>query len=252
MKKKISLVLLLITCVMVTTCINPAPAKAMTVHDPINCIQLILQYVEQLQQYSKEAEQVQNSLKQLENEARNLANMGGDQFSNMVNIQQDLQDTIALYEEVKGISFDYNESQSEWDSIYKDFGAYNGMKGTDYSQQVWSMMDQTSNAIYDAMKAQGLVAQIGDDHQNLQTLLNASSTAEGALAAAQAGNQILGVICDQLFRMQTIMAESYRAQLSYQNQVLQQQAASDVSNAMKVTPQNTNPKGKGYGKWDEN
>jgi P-type conjugative transfer protein TrbJ len=126
------------------------------------------------------------------------------------------------------------------------------MKGTDYSQQVWTMMDQTSNAIYDAMQAQGLVAQIGDDHQNLQTLLNCSATAEGALSASQAGNQILGVICEQIFKMETIMSESYRAELSYENQILQQQAASDVSKALTVTPQPTNPNGKGYGKWDEN
>jgi P-type conjugative transfer protein TrbJ len=76
------------------------------------------------------------------------------------------------------------------------------------------------------MKAQGLVAQIDDDAANLDSLLRASSSASGALAAAQAGNQIAGVTSQQLMRLQHIVAASYRAQSSFYAEQAQKQAMS--------------------------
>jgi P-type conjugative transfer protein TrbJ len=208
-----------------------------------------MQYVEQLEQYGKESEQVQNSLKQLENEAKNLAKLSNeDQFNTITNIQSNLEDMITLYEQVKGMSMDYQDIQQQWDGFYKDYGQYNGMSADDYAQHARQTVQQTSNAIYDAVKAQGLICQIGNDHKNLQALLDASATAQGALQATQAGNQIMGILVEQMMRMQEIMAQSFRAQTQYYRQQIEaQNEQNSINDTQDFNINNPFESGKGNG-----
>ena len=74
--------------------------------------------------------------------------------------------------------------------------------------QAQGLLNQSSNSAYDAMRAQGLTAQIGNDAANLKTLMQASQSASGALAATQAGNQLSGMTVQQLMRLQEIVATS--------------------------------------------
>jgi P-type conjugative transfer protein TrbJ len=89
------------------------------------------------------------------------------------------------------------------------------MTGADYAAHAYSVLQSTNDVIYDAMRAQGLVAQIGADTANLQSLMSASQSAQGALAAAQAGNQIAVLNTQQMMRLQQIMAASNQAQTAY-------------------------------------
>lgn len=200
------------------------------VFDPSVFAQTVMTYAKEVQTAINTATQIENQLRSLQNEARNLANMDlGSAAANMAGIQQNLNALVQLQSSVKGLTMDYARWQAEWDKVYKDFASFNGMSGKDYASQAQKILEQTNNATYDAMRAQGLVAQIGNDSANLQGLLSASRSAGGALAAAQAGNQIAGMTAQQLMRLEQIMASSYRAQSSYFAAEAQKQAISNAN-----------------------
>lgn len=173
-----------------------------------------------------------NTLKQLEAALSNLALMDpATAAANIGQIQQTLGQLQILQQEVTGMTMDYQNFQQQWDNTYQDFGAYNGMSGNDYAYQAQQLNLATQRQIYDAMRAQGLIAGIPGDATNLQQLMVASQSSEGALAAAQAGNQISGIIAQQMMRLQQMISQSNQAQLSYQEQKQQQDAAAEAAAA---------------------
>jgi P-type conjugative transfer protein TrbJ len=129
---------------------------------------------------------------------------------------------------IRGLTMEYQKVEAAWDTLYRDFGSFNGMSGKGYAAQAQSVLNQTNNATYDAMRAQGLVSQLGNDARNLESLLNASNTSAGAPAAVQAGNAIATVNTQQLMRLQQIVATSYRAQSSYHAQQANKEAMSQA------------------------
>lgn len=160
-----------------------------------------------------------NTLQQLEAALKNLSSMDvASAAANMGQIQQTLAQLQAVQQQATGLTMDYQNFQQQWDQTYPDYASYTGMSGADYANQVQQLSEVTQKQIYDAMLAQGLVSQVNGDARNLQSLLSASQSAEGALAAAQAGNQIAAITSQQLMRLQQIVAQSNQAQLSYQEE----------------------------------
>jgi len=198
------------------------------VFDPSVFMQTLLGYFTQIEDYSNQAEQLSNQIQSLMNEAQNLASMDSYAAGRAINgIRNSLAKLSDLKANVRGITMDYMQLESAWDSIYKkDFKDFNGKSAKEYVEAADKALKQTNNATYDAMRAQGLVAQIDDDAANLDSLLRASQSASGALAAAQAGNQISGVTSQQLMRLQHIVAASYRAQSSFYAEQAQREAMS--------------------------
>jgi P-type conjugative transfer protein TrbJ len=196
------------------------------VFDPSVFMQTLMSYFTEIEDYANQAEQLSNQVQSLMNEAQNLANMDQNAaFRTISNISGSLQKLKDLKSNVRGITMDYMKLESAWDSVYKkDFKDFSGKSVKEYVDAAGKALQQTNHATYDAMKAQGLVAQIDDDAANLDSLLKASSSANGALAAAQAGNQIAGVTTQQLMRLQHIVAASCRAQSSFYAEQAQKQA----------------------------
>lgn len=84
------------------------------------------------------------------------------------------------------------------------------------AEEAQKIMDQTSLAMADAARIQALISSgMTTDHQVLQSLLDATRTAPGALAAAQAGNQIAALQIEQLMKIQALMVANSRAQTMY-------------------------------------
>lgn len=200
------------------------------VFDPSVFMQTLLGYFTEIEDYANQAEQLSNQVQSLMNEAQNLATMDSYAAGRTVNgIRNSLTKLSDLKSNVRGITMDYMKLESAWDSVYaKDFISFNGKSIKDYVTAADKILKQTNNAAYDAMRAQGLVAQIDDDAANLDSLLRASNSASGALAAAQAGNQIAAVTSQQLMRLQHIVATSYRAQSSFYAEQTQRQALSQA------------------------
>jgi type IV secretion system protein TrbJ len=198
------------------------------VFDPSVFMQTLMSYFTEIEDYSNQAEQLSNQIQSLMNEAQNLTNMDSYTAGRAINgIRNSLMKLSDLKNNVRGITMDYMQLESAWDSIYKkDFKDFAGKSVKDYVESADKALKQTNNATYDAMRAQGLVAQIDDDAANLESLLRASSSASGALAAAQAGNQIAAVTSQQLMRLQHIVAASYRAQSSFYAAEAQREAMS--------------------------
>jgi P-type conjugative transfer protein TrbJ len=226
--KKLSMVFIVVAFLFVSPHAEAFLGFGDIVFDPSVFMQTLMSYFTEIEDYANQAEQLSNQVQSLMNEAQNLANMDQNAaFRTISNISGSLQKLKDLKSNVRGITMDYMKLESAWDSVYKkDFKDFSGKSVKEYVDAAGKALQQTNNATYDAMKAQGLVAQIDDDAANLDSLLRASSSASGALAAAQAGNQIAGVTSQQLMRLQHIVAASYRAQSSFYAEQAQKQAMS--------------------------
>jgi P-type conjugative transfer protein TrbJ len=180
-------------------------AQAMMVYDPSVEAQMILN--------------VANTAQQIEMQLQNLIGMNGQAAAgNMAQIQKSLADLQALQQQATGLTMDYRNFQKQYDSTYPDFSTYAGMSASEYAAQAEQLTQATQKQIYDAMWAQGLISGVPGDAENLQNLLKASQSSQGALAAAQAGNQISGLITQQMMRLQQMIAQSNQAQLAYQDE----------------------------------
>lgn len=209
--KKMSMVILL--AIMMNLLLPLSTVSAATwVYDARN-------YAANMQTSLKQVESVVNQLKMLENEAKNLARLG--QVPELSQFKSTLSQLMRLKSQVNGLMGSYENYQSEWDSVFKDFGTVNGMSGSQYAAHAKSQMDALSKAAHDATAIQlQLKGTVDTDAAALDALLSASSSTTGALQAAQAGNQIAGVMAQQLLKLQTIMAASNAAQLSYTNYLM--------------------------------
>jgi P-type conjugative transfer protein TrbJ len=224
--RRLSMVFVIVAFLLVSPAAEAFLGFGDIVFDPSVFMQTLFSYFTQIEEYSTQAEQLSNQIQSLMNEAQNLTSMDNYAAGRAINgIRNSLTKLSDLRASVRGITMDYEKLESAWDSVYsKDFTSFNGKPVKDYVNAADKILKQTNNATYDAMRAQGLVAQINDDAANLESLLDASNSASGALAAAQAGNQIAGVTSQQLMRLQHIVAASYRAQSSFYAEQAQKQA----------------------------
>jgi len=199
------------------------------VFDPTALIQEIIGYIDQISQTVNTARQIENQLSSLANEAKNLANMDSrTAWQTLSGIRSNLTQVMQMQANIRGLTMEYQKVEAAWDTLYKDFGSFNGISGKAYAAQAQKVLDQTNRATYDAMRAQGLVSQLGNDARNLESLMTSSNTSAGALAAVQAGNAIAAVNTQQLMRLQQIVATSYRAQSSYHAQQANKEAMSQA------------------------
>ena len=228
------------------------------VFDPTNYAQQLLNYIQQVNTAINTAKMIENQIKSISYQFQNLQNMSQVAASrNLYGLQDKLSQIVNMQNRIRGMQMQYQDFQTAWDRQYKDFGAFNGMSGKDYAQQSQGVLEQTNKATYDAMVAQGLVSQLGDDSANLQSLLAASNTSEGALSAAQAGNAIAALNTQQLIRLQQIVSASYRAQSSYMAQQAQREAMSneETKRMLDLKPPASSPlagpgKGQGFKKFN--
>jgi len=202
------------------------------VFDPSVFMQTVMSYAKELQTAMNTAKQIENQLQSLQNQARNLSSMNpGTAQNTMSRIQSALSQLATVRNDMRGITMDYTKLQGAYDGVYKNFAGYNGMSGKQYANQAQQILNQSNNSAYDAMRAQGLTAQIDKDAANLTSLMQASQSASGALAATQAGNQLSGMTVQQLMRLQEVIAASNRAQSSYFAAEAQKKAMSDADSA---------------------
>lgn len=205
------------------------PTYALRVFDISNLRQNILTATRTLQTAKNSLEQLKFLKKAIDNPKM---------YSKMVMTQ--IYTIAETHERIKGMTMDYRQIQGEWDKRYKDFAGFNNMSAREYADHANQTLQATNEAIYDAMRAQGLVGQMKSDVELLQTLLDRSATASGALEAAQIGHYIASVEITQLMRIQEIMAASYRAQCAYYEHLLQNEQMAKVQ-AEKLLINEPNP-----------
>lgn len=185
------------------------------VYDPTNWVQNLVSAIQNVQQAVLEASQVAQQLTQIQNEVQMLINQGKMLAQLPTSLQSDIINSIrgleTLIANSRGLVMDYNGLQGQFDNLYKT-DDYSGWTGEDYRNSVDALSQETIDAANNAMEAQGLVADLSDDRVALNSLLGSSKSAQGQLQALQAANEIAGIMITNLMRLETIIAESARAE----------------------------------------
>jgi type IV secretion system protein TrbJ len=185
-----------------------APSQAqITVWDPTNHVQNVLQAARALQQINNQITSLQNEAQGLINQARNLASLP---YSSLQQLQQSVQRTQALLGQAQRIAYDVQQIDRAFTTTY---GA--ASPTASQAEMIAGARErwQTSvAALQDALKVQaGVVGNIDTNRAQMSALIGSSQSATGALQAAQAGNQLLALQAQQLADLTAAVAAQGRA-----------------------------------------
>lgn len=193
-----------------------ASAFALTVFDPKNYDANLETKLQAIKQVAQQAQQISHELANLAKLDPATSNKTGDI------IRQSLSDLNSIRKSVNAIGTDYNTVMQEFDELRPDYATWNGASAEDYAKQVERVRKAWEKSVEQSVKS-GLI--VSPDEQakttaGIDTLLDASQSAEGAMGALQAANQIAAITVAELQKMQAIMVDSQRTQnLYYQKQI---------------------------------
>ena len=185
------------------------------VFDPTNLVQNAETAIQAAAMVAKAAEQIQNQIiminHQVEQIQHQLTNLQHLDPSVLGNLNGQIHQFMGVLQHVKGLGYRVGVLTEQFNNLYPQFGLP-PVDGHTYreEQERWNL--QTRHALEEAMQAQSIVEQIGEDQANLNATVDWSQAAVGNLQVLQAGNQIQGLVATQLMRLQQIMAASGRAQ----------------------------------------
>jgi len=184
------------------------PASAITVFDPSNFVQNTLTAVRTLQQINNQIQQLQNEAQMLMNQARNLAKLD---FNIVNQLRSTLATTERLIAEAQGLAYDVAHMDREFARLYPD--QYDAsISGERMAQDARERWQHTLNGLHTAMRMQAQVSNnLAQDESALSDLVNQSQSAEGALQAMQATNQLLALQAKQSIQAQQLQITQDRA-----------------------------------------
>jgi P-type conjugative transfer protein TrbJ len=198
------------------------PSHAITVFDPTNYAQNVLQAARALSQINNQIRSLTNEAQSLLNDARNLTNLP---YSSLAPLLRSLDETRTLLGNARRLAY----SVADIDAAFR--GRYAEASATDpeallvaNARERW----RTSLAsLEDALKVQaGVVGNLATNRAELDALVSRSQGATGALQAAQSGNQLLALQAQQMADLTATMAAIGRAQaLTQAQQTADQDAA---------------------------
>ena len=186
-----------------------APTHAqLTVYDPTNHAQNVLQAARALSQINNQITSLQNEAQSLLNQARDLASLP---TSTLSGIQQSIDRTKQLIGEAQQIAYDVKDIDAAFAKRYPKGSLKDVTKETlvDNAEERWR---DAVAAFQDSLKTQaGIVTNLSDTRSQMDTLVGASQDAIGALQAAQAGNQLVALQTRQLADLTAVVAAQGRA-----------------------------------------
>jgi P-type conjugative transfer protein TrbJ len=185
----------------------PPALAQFIVFDPNNYAQSVLTAARELQQINNQIQMLNNQAQSLVNQARNLASLP---MSTLTQLQSSIARTQALLGQAQNIAFNAQQIQQAYSTNY---GAAAGSGSTSVmlasAQARWQ---NSVGAFQDSLKIQaGVVGNISSNSSAMSSLVSASQFATGALQAAQAGNQLLGLQSQQLSDLVAVLAAKSRA-----------------------------------------
>jgi P-type conjugative transfer protein TrbJ len=189
---------------------------ALTVFDPTNHVQNVLQAARAL-------EQITHQLAMLDHMARNIADLG---HSALPEIAAALNQITILMQQAEGISFVLHEAEAAWERHYPKHyppgHAHDAL--LEDARQRWS---HAVDGYRHALRLQAEIATATQiDLANLGDLVTRSDQAIGNLQAAQAGNELMALMIKQQLQQQSLAAAQYRAAtLSQARQLIGQEQA---------------------------
>lgn len=202
------------------------PVGALTVYDPANYSQNVLQAARALEQIDNQILALQNQAVMLQNMAKNLQNLD---FSSLGQINAAMARINGLMSQAEGIAFTVEGTQT---ALQQQFP---GQLPTDrtLSQTVTDAEERwrsAMNAFRQTMTTQAAVVEnVRADSLTLSDLVVASQNAVGSLQAQQATNQLIALTAKQQLQIQSLMAAQYRAEALEQARKAQGQAAAQAA-----------------------
>lgn len=195
-----------------TMLLSSVPAQAQfglsIVYDPTNYAQNVLTAARALQQINNQIQSLENQAQGLVNQAKNLASLP---FSSLSTLLQQVQRTQQLLSQAQRIAYSVTDIQSAFTSRYSG-----GNLTASQAQMVTNAnarWQDSVGAFQDALSTQAtIVGNIDGQRTSMNSLISASQSATGALQAAQAGNQLLALLSQQIADLIATLAAQGRAQ----------------------------------------
>lgn len=188
-----------------------APAHAQfggIVYDPTNYASNVLQAARALEQINNQIQSLQNEATSLLNQARNLTSLPLNQLNEL---QGQFQRTQQLLGQAQRLAYNVQNIDTAFQQRYRGTNLTGSDRALVADAQVrW---ENSVAAFEDALKVQaGVVGNIDGSRGTLDRLVTASQSADGALQAAQAGNQLVALQSQQLADLTALIAAQGRAQ----------------------------------------
>lgn len=172
----------------------------LAVYDPAN-------YAENLLQAARSLEQVQNQLQSLQNEARNLLPLG---LKSAGALNSDLARVNGLLTEAGRLASDGEALRSQFRREYAETASEGG--GQALAAAADARWRNSLEALRRTLAVQAAVAGgVAATNAEAGRLAEASQASEGALQAAQAGNQLLAIQSKQLADLTALLAAQGQA-----------------------------------------
>jgi P-type conjugative transfer protein TrbJ len=205
---------------------NIATAHAITVFDPSNYAQNMLQAARALEQINNQIQSLQNQAVMLQNMARHLQRLD---YSSLGQITGALQRIDGLMTQAQGIGFDLAQTDVAWQEHFPE--SYDAALSNDEiviaARARWS---EAMNAYRQTLRMQAAVVENTQADTGLLAELVAQSQGTiGSLQAQQATNQLLALSTKQQLQIQNLMASQYRAQALDDARRAQSEEASRVA-----------------------
>lgn len=189
------------------------------VNDPANTAQNAMSVAQEAQQVMGQIQEIQHQFQQLQQMKRDLEQLSPAQLEDLADTFRRLQQ---LYDEAEQISMRWEQIASEYEAMYGDPDV---VDAEEFRQQQDEWSRQTDAAIGSAMQQHGVVEGYDERSSRIESMAEASQSAEGTLAAIQAGNEMAKVLLNQQMEMTELMVAHSRAMLSY---VREEQARRDA------------------------
>ncbi|MHB0989803.1 MAG: P-type conjugative transfer protein TrbJ [Burkholderiales bacterium] len=196
---------LLIVCSMLVT----VPAHATGMVAGATWPEQIIQEITLIQQYSAQAQQLQEQFQMVSNQARNLQSIPVQMWPN---ISSQLTSLVNLVGNAQGLSYGAQNTLAQVSTQYGQPGSI--LPG--YDQQLQNWTGNLNNQIGSVLQQYSLQAQgFQNTQQALQQIQSASQSAAGRMQVLQAGNQISGLMVNQLQGLQSTIMAGNQAELNY-------------------------------------
>ncbi|MDE2464441.1 MAG: P-type conjugative transfer protein TrbJ [Alphaproteobacteria bacterium] len=195
----------------------------------------IVQEATMVEQLNNAIQQVQQGFQSLYNQALNLKNLPMQMWPN---VSGQLQQLVQLVGQAKGLSY---AAQNTVAAVQQQFGAPDSVLGN-YNASLQKWTGDLDSQISGVLQQYGLNAQKFQTTQSaLQQIQDASQSAAGRMQVMQAGNQIAGLMVNQMQGLQSDIQAGNQAMLNY----MAMQAHTQVNQSNSVTPILTAPTGPG-------
>jgi P-type conjugative transfer protein TrbJ len=186
---------------------SPASAQ-LTVYDPTNYAQNVLQASRSLQQINNQIKSLQNEAQSLINEARNLASLPTNELAK---IQASIDRTKNLIGQAQRLAYDVKDIDKVFGARYPA-GSLEKTPSGDLVANAEERWKDAVGAFQDSLKTQAtIITNLDDTKSQMDVLVGASQDATGALQAAQAGNQLVALQTRQLADLTALVAAQGRA-----------------------------------------